>query len=406
MLARTLAPVVKRISKTFPALLLTGPRQVGKTTLLQMCAQKNRRYISLDDLNARRLAQQDPQLFVKTHAPPVVIDEIQYAPDLLSALKQQIDQSHQKPGQYWLTGSQKFNLMKGVHESLAGRVAVLDLLGFSNEELEGRNQRPPFLPTKSWLKKNAAQKTASPHKVYKKIWQGSFPKVLKLPPSERDIFFRSYVQTYIQRDVRDITGVSNSTVFYNFIVAVAARTAQLVNYNDLSRDVGVDAKTIKMWLSILQASGLVYLLPAWHRHPHARVVKSSKLYFLDTGLASYLCQWSDVKTLMAGAMSGPLLETWLISEVLKSYWHRGQEARFYYYRDMDQKEIDLIIETADAFYPIECKKTSAPSHHVARTFSRLNKVLNKKVAHGFVFCLLDEPTALSPHCTAAPLAWL
>lgn len=408
MFPRTMSSLVRRASTQFPVLLVTGPRQVGKTTLLKMSATARRKYVTLDDFNARRLAQEDPHLFVKTYKPPVTIDEIQYAPSLLSAIKIQVDMTQQKPGMYWLTGSQKFNLMHGVHESLAGRVAVLDLLGLSQREINGHKSSLPFLPTAQWLVK--AGKTVPPSRnnlknIYKKIWQGSFPKVVTMSSNHRNLYYRSYIKTYIQRDVRDMTGVSDELSFYHFITAVAARTGQLLNYSDLARDVAIDNKTAKSWLSVLQASGLVYLLYPWHSNINKRIIKTPKLYFLDTGLASYLCKWTDSQSLSVGAMSGSLLETWVMAELLKSYLHAGLEPYFYYYRDTDQREVDLLIETASQFYPVEIKKSATPSPGIIKHFPLLKK-RGKTTGKGAVLCLTNTAFPLSKTVTAIPIHYL
>ena len=364
MYPRTLAKHILEISQQFPVLLVTGPRQVGKTTLLEMCAEDNRTYVTLDDLDIRNLAQKDPGLFIQTYPPPVIIDEIQYAPLLFSYIKIQVDRTKQKPGLYWLTGSQKFSLMKGISESLAGRVGIIDLLGLSQAEIEDQaDLSTPFVPTSEWLSsaRGKHKKVVGVNQVYQRIWQGAFPKVVGVSPIQRDLYYRSYVQTYIQRDVRDLLRITDNTVFYNFLISVAARTGQLLNYTDLARDLSIDNKTAKSWLSVLATSGLVYLLYPYFRNITKRLIKTPKLYFLDTGLACYLTKWTDPGSLEAGAMSGAMLETYLFAEILKSYWHNGKEAHFYYYRDLDQREIDLVIEGDESFFPVEFKKTGTPS---------------------------------------------
>ncbi|VFN00671.1 MAG: hypothetical protein BECKG1743E_GA0114224_103421, partial [Candidatus Kentron sp. G] len=387
----------------------TGPRQVGKTTLLWMCAEPGRNYVTLDDLDVRALARDDPGLFVQTYAPPLIIDEIQYAPNLFSYIKMRVDRSGQKAGMYWLTGSRKFSLMRGVTESLAGRVAIIDLLGLSQAESDNRaGQSSPFLPTDDWISNAAMTRTdalSHIHAIYKRIWQGSFPKVAGASPRQRDLYYRSYIQTYIQRDVRDARQIANETVFYNFLVAVAARTGQMLNHADLARDMAIDNKTAKSWLSVLEASGLIYLLRPYYRNITKRLVKASKLFFLDTGLASYLTKWTDPASLEAGAMSGAMLETYCFADILKSYWHHGQEAYFYYYRDRDQREIDLVIETADRFHPVEFKKTGTPSKSAAKHFPLLEK-LGKPAGRGAVICLVEKPIPLSSEVTAIPVGYL
>jgi hypothetical protein len=411
MYKRTLSNTIHTISESFPVLMLTGPRQVGKTTLLEMCAAGKRAYVTLDDLDARHLAQSDPALFLQTWQPPLIIDEVQYAPQLFSAIKMRVDRE-KRNGLFWLTGSQKFHLMRGITESLAGRVAIVDLLGLSNAELEGRaDSSRPFVPTPEWIAR--ARQAATPAtpatdglmEIYRRIWLGAFPRLNEQGPAARDLFFRSYIQTYIQRDVQDMLRVTDQTTFNRFLGAVAARTGQLLNYASLARDVEIDNKTVKSWMSILEASGLVYLLQPYHRNLTKRLVKTPKLYFLDTGLAAYLTKWPDAASLQAGSMSGALLETWLFAEILKSYWHNGLEANVFFYRDIDQREVDLVIEVGDTLYPVEFKKTASPAAGAARQFAVLEK-LGKTVGPGAVLCFVERDIPLSSRVTAVPVGYL
>jgi predicted AAA+ superfamily ATPase len=410
MYLRTLARTIHTISDSFPVLMVTGPRQVGKTTLLEMSVQgaapQSRNYVTLDDLDARSLAQSDPALFLQTWPPPVIIDEVQYAPQLFSAIKLQVDR-HTTNGQFWLTGSQKFQLMRGITESLAGRVAIVDLLGLSQAELQGRAaMSTPFVPTLDWIA-NARQnaKPQSLMAVFEHIWLGSYPRLNEQGAKVRDLFYHSYIQTYIQRDVQDVLKVSDQTAFNRFLAAVAARTGQLLNFASLARAVDIDNKTAKAWLSVLETSGLVYLLQPYHSNLTKRLVKAPKLYFLDTGLAAYLTRWPNAASLEAGAMSGAILETWVVGEILKSYWHNGLDAPLYFYRDADQQEVDLMVESADTLYPIEIKKTASPSHNAKRHFTALNK-LAKPVGPGAVICFVERDVPLSKNVTAIPLAYL
>lgn len=407
MYKRTLTDTIKRISNSFPVLLLTGPRQVGKTTLLEICAEKKRNYVTLDDLDARSMAKNDPGLFIQAYKPPIIIDEVQYAPELFSYIKMVVDKEKNN-GLFWLTGSQKFHLMQGITESLAGRVAVLDLLGLSQAELDNRgNLSTPFIPTEKWIKdaKSNVKKNFSLEDIYTRIWLGSFPRVHENHIDDRDVFYRSYIQTYIQRDVKDILNISDETSFYKFLTAIAARTGQLLNYANLAQDLGIDNKTVKSWLSVLETSGLVYLLRPYYSNLSKRLVKAPKLYFLDTGLCSYLTKWPDVPSLQAGAMSGAILETYLFAEILKSYWHNGLEAHIHYYRDTDQKEVDLLIESGDTLYPVEFKKTATPSKTASKHFHVLEK-LGKKVGHGAVICFVEKAIPISRDVTAIPVGYL
>lgn len=404
---RTLATTIIRVSNMFPVILLTGPRQVGKTTLLKACAGEGRRYVSLDDLEQRALAQTDPVLFLQTHKPPVMIDEVQYAPELFRVIKQMVDRDL-RPGLFWLTGSQKFHLMAGVAETLAGRIAILDLLGLSQAEI--RNQADtvqPFLPTRKWTE-HARQYAGPPMSLmdlYTVIWHGSFPRLLAGDVELRDVFYNSYIQTYIQRDVRALARVGDEMAFARFLRVAAARTGQLINFASMARDVDIDLKTAKSWLSILEASGLVFLLQPYHSNVTNRMIKTPKLYFLDTGLCAYLTQWTTPQALEAGAMSGAILETYLLTEILKSYWHNGKTAAFYFYRDREQREIDLLIVQDGQLYPVEFKKTASPGLHAGKNFSALEK-LDQPIGSGALLCLKETDVPLSRMMTVIPVGYL
>ena len=412
MYTRTLAQSIQSVSNSFPVLMLTGPRQVGKTTLLQMCAAQcstvQRNYVTLDDLDARSLAQRDPALFFQTFQAPILIDEVQYAPELFGAIKISVDRS-QRNGDFWLTGSQKFQLMRGITESLAGRVAVMDLLGLSQAELAGRADLVrPFVPTAAWLA--AARSAADPQPkplmaVFDQIWLGAYPRLNTQGAKVRDLFYRSYIQTYIQRDVQDVLKIADQMAFNRFLATVAARTGQLLNVASLARDVDIDNKTARAWLSVLETSGLVYLMQPFHSNLSKRLVKMPKLYFLDTGLAAYLTKWPDAASLEAGSMSGAMLKTWVVSEVLKSYWHNALEAPLYYYRDTDQREIDLLIAVGDTLYPVEIKKTASPSQNASRQFAVIDK-LEKTLGQGAVLCFVERDIPLSETVTAIPVGYL
>lgn len=407
MIKRTIEAVIKETSHTFAVLFITGPRGVGKAETLKRLAEKKRTYVSLDDLDLRHMAQSDPGLFIQVHPPPIIIDEVQYAPNLLSYIKMVVDREKTN-GLYWLTGSQKFHLMRGITESLAGRVGLIDLLGLSQAERARRgNSSTPFMPTASWIQeaKQTAPKPLPIAQVFEHIWQGSFPRLYQKEGINRERFYQSYIATYIQRDVKDILNISDETTFLLFLRAMAARTGGLLNLAGVARDVGVDQKTIKKWLSVLETSGLVYLLQPYHSNLTKRLVKTPKLYFLDTGLCAYLTKWPTPESLEAGAMSGAILETFVFSEILKSYWHNGIEPHLHYYRDTDQKEVDLIIETGDGFFPIEIKKTATPSQTASRHFHVLTK-LGKPIKEGAVLCFVKDTTALARDIWAIPIGYL
>ncbi len=407
MLKRTLEKTIKEISETFPILLLTGPRQIGKTTLLENCREENRSYVSLDDLEQRSLAKTDPALFLQTHRTPIIIDEVQYAPELFSYIKIHVDRN-KKNGDFWLTGSQKFHLMKGITESLAGRVAIVDMLGLSSREIENNADGSiPFMNADDWLDKarNNIGEPMQLNDIYERIWFGSYPKLISDKKISRELFYKSYMQTYIGRDVKDILNIGNELNFYNFIRATAARTGQLLNYAELARDVDIDTKTAKSWLAVLETSGLIKLLEPYYNNITKRIIKTPKLYFLDTGLCSFLTNWSNAKTLEAGAMNGAIFETYVFSEILKSYWHHGKYPNIYFYRDADQREIDFLIERDGILFPVEVKKTATPSSIAAKSFFVLEK-LKKKVGIGTVICLRDKDVALSKKVFAIPVWYI
>ncbi len=404
MLKRTLSRTIKEASEGFPVILLTGPRQVGKTTVLEAMSGKTRRYVSLDDLEQRNLAVNDPVLFLQTHTPPVMIDEVQHAPGLFPYIKMHVDR-HKRPGDFWLTGSQKFHLMKGVRETMAGRAAIIDLLGLSYSEMTGlAGKSAPFLPSAEHARRKGG-KTRDPltaADLYSIIFNGSFPGLFVNNYKNRELFYSSYIKTYIERDVKDSYGISNDIAFYNFVRAAAARTGQLLNYADIARDVNIDAKTAKAWLSILERSGLVKLLEPYYNNITKRIIKTPKLYFLDTGLCAYLTGWDSPKTLEAGAMGGAILETFAFTEIIKSYWHNGREVNIYFYRDNDQKEIDFVIEANGRLYPVEVKKSATPAMADLKNFDAL-KLLKKEIGHGAVLCLRQEAVPLSREVTAMPV---
>jgi len=404
IIKRTLSKTIIEASETFPVILLTGPRQVGKTTLLTQLAGNNRKYVTLDDLEQRRLAATDPALFLQINTPPVIIDEIQYAPELFSYIKMHVD-TYNQAGGFWLTGSQKFHLMKGIHETLAGRIAIIDLLGLSYREMTGKSdENIPFLPTKEKIAiiRKKVQKPRTLAQVYETIWNGSFPKLHVDNYKNRDLFYRSYIKTYIERDVKDSYQISNELSFYNFIRSAAARSGQLLNYADMARDVNIDPKTARLWLSILERSGLVRMLEPYYNNITKRIIKTPKLYFLDTGLCAYLTGWDSPVTLEAGALSGAILETYVFSEIVKSYWHNGKEARIYFYRDNDQKEIDFIVEANGKLYPIEVKKTATPSLADIRSFFVMSK-LKKEIGEGAVICFREGIIPLSKEIVSVPV---
>lgn len=349
---RHLEETILNLSKSFKVLYLSGPRQVGKTTLLKHLSKKTKmNYVCLDNIALRTLAREDPELFLQRFSTPLLIDEVQYAPQLFPYIKIIADNSD-KNGLYWLTGSQQFSIMKNVKESLAGRIGIVNLLGFSMaEKLEYPKTKRAFLPGA----KPPAARALSVKSVFNFIHQGSFPALTHRNPPPLDIFYNSYLQTYIDRDLKDIFNISKISDFHKFLQLCAARTGQILNYSDLARDADISVQAAKDWINVLEASFQIYLLRPYYKNISKRMIKSPKLYFLDTGLAAYLARWKSSETLAVGAMAGAFFETFAVSEIIKSYWHRGQEAPLYYYRDKEGREVDIIIEQEGALYPVEIK---------------------------------------------------
>ena len=398
---RAVESTVIAISKTFPVLLVTGPRQVGKTTLLKHIAEKGRNYVTLDNPLQRRLAVEEPELFLERFEAPVVIDEIQYAPSLLPYIKMRVDRDGIK-GAYWLTGSQVFHLMKGASESLAGRVGIVHLLGLSQAEIFGRPSRP-FLPTKTILSANrGATQYGGLAEVFTTIQRGSLPALMagdNLPDLEQ--YYSSYIQTYLQRDIRDLSQVGDELAFLRFLTAVAARTGRMLEYADLARDVGISQPTAKKWLSLLVTSGIVTLVEPWCGNALTRMIKAPKLYFLDTGLAAYLTRWTTPQTLEAGAMAGAFFETFIVSEIMKSWYGAGKNPPLFYYRDKDRNEIDLILEVDGQLHPVEIKKSASPGKDAIAAF-RLLAAAGKPIGSGCVICCAPEYLPLDANNSIVP----
>jgi hypothetical protein len=353
------------------------------------------------------LAQTDPALFLQRFEPPVLIDEIQYAPQLLPLIKIAVDRGGRKRPSFWLTGSQQFQLMKGISETLAGRVAILNLLGLSNRERRKLNlDVPPFLPTSTALKAREADATALTLKrAYADIWLGSYPAMVTKAVRDRDLFYSSYLQTYLQRDVRDLAQVGNEASFIRFLKACAVRTAQMLNLSDLARDADIAVNTAKNWLSILQASFQVALLQPYHTNLTKRLVKAPKLYFLDSGLCAYLAEWSSPETLEAGAMNGAILESFVFVEVLKSWWNVGKQPQLFYYRDKEGREIDLLIMQDRKIHPIEVKKAGTIRPRDSAIFAALDR-FKSSVGPAAIVCLCRETLPIREGVMTVPLGML
>ena len=403
---RHLEKTLTRAESMFGAILVTGSRQVGKTTLLRQ-ARAELPYITLDDPIMLASAVSEPGTFFRVSPPPLVLDEIQYAPQLFPHIKMFLDAQGRK-GQFFLSGSQQFHMMRNISESLAGRIGILNLFGLSLRERYGIDSHLPFVPTGDYL---AARKNCPAPLDYHTAWEiihrGSMPALAADIALDWQLFYAAYVRTYLERDVRDLAQVGDEVKFLRFLTASAAMTGQMLNLASLARDAEVSQPTADRWLSVLRASGLVHLLQPYHNNVIKRAVKTPKLYFLDTGLAAYLTRWSTPQVLQHGAMAGAFFETFVVSEILKSYANDGVlDPPLYFYRDKEQNEIDLLIRRDQTIHPIEIKKSADPRATDIKGFSILDKIPGINRGPGGLVCLYERPVPLTGNDMAIPLAWV
>lgn len=385
-ISRNLETVVKQVTQEYPVVLVTGPRQVGKTTMLQKLMEGTERgYVSLDDLNDRSLAKNDPELFLQLHKPPVLIDEVQYAPELFTYIKIYAD-SHHEPGAFWLTGSQVFKLMRGVQESLAGRVAVLSMTSLTQAEICGSAMTPFDVNLEALMMREKKRTPADTSEIFERIYRGSMPAIASGQNSNSQIFYSSYLATYIERDVKQLSDAIDSLKFLRFITAVAARCSQMLNVSDIAQDADINQKQAKDWLQILETLGIIFYLHPYSNNLLKRLVKTPKLYFYDTGLVCHLTRWSSAEVLESGAMNGAILENYVVAEIAKTYMNSGKEPYMYYYRDKDAREIDIILEHDGILNPIEIKKTSNPGTELTKVFALLDKASVPR-GKGAVVCM-------------------
>lgn len=398
---RALESRVIYLAEHFPVVMVCGARQVGKTTLLKKVAEGNKHisYVTLDYPRLRQLAKKDPELFLQQYPTPLIIDEIQYAPELLPFIKIKVDETDGN-GRYYLTGSQMFHMMNEVSESLAGRVGVLSMYSLSRAEIEGRDTIP-FDPSNV----SVVHSDDTVTEIFRKIMKGGMPRVISDSELSPEDFYGSYIQTYIERDVRELIKVKDEGKFTRFISCVAARTSQEVNLTDIAKDVGIDKTTADGWLSVLVSSGVVVLLKPYSGNTIKRIIKRPKLYFMDTGLACYLSMWNNARALELSAMSGAMFENYVVSEIIKGYANSGIDtrSRFAYYRDNNGKEIDLLIMDNGKIHPIEIKKSADPGRNALKNFSVLSS-LQEEAGDGAVLCMspmvipLDDKNKLVPIC--------
>ena len=395
--------------KTFKSILVTGARQTGKSTVLQKLFPE-KKYVPVDDPFIEEQAVEQPEMFMMLNPPPVIYDEVQRAPNLFRYIKIKCDESDER-GLFCLSGSQPLELMEGVSESLSGRIGIIELAGLSMREIKGDSFNRSFVPTMEYVQERS--KSVKPFdNIWEVIHRGGYPE-LQNPEVDWSVFYSSYIKTYLERDVRSLSAVQNLDDFRKFMIAVAARTGQMINYANIADEVGKDQSTIKRWLSVLEASGIIYLLEPFSSSVLKRAIKTPKVYFRDTGLAAYLTRWLTPETLANGAMSGAFFETFVISEILKSYSNRGIDYRYCvsYYRGRDKKktsenEIDLIIEENGTLYPVEIKRISKVTADQTSAFSVLDGIPDKKRGMGAVICMCPQPGVLRENILQLPVWYI
>lgn len=410
---RAIEDVIEHSAQTFKCTLITGARQTGKSTLVKHLFADVKQ-VSFDDPFVEEQAKTNPEMFMSLNEPPVFFDEIQYVPSLFRYIKQASDNNESK-GLFYLSGSQPFKLMELASDSLAGRVAIIELPPLSLREILKSNFSKPFLPTMEYVQERNKD-AVKPDNIWKIIHRGGYPE-MQDPDMDWAMYFSNYVKTYLERDVRELASVQDLDAFRRFMIACAARTGQMLNYSNIADEVGKDANTIKNWVSILEASGIIYILEPYANSALKRAIKTPKMYFRDTGLAAYLTRWLTPETLALGAMSGEFFETFVISEILKSYSNRGLDYRYFvsYYRGKDKKkikkngevsqeeaEIDFIIEQDGILFPIEIKQSSNVSADMTSAFQILDKIPEKKRGTGAVICMCSMPGALRDNILQIP----
>lgn len=401
---RDMEAKIRSLAAEYACVLITGPRQVGKTTVLRSMMEENRTYVTLDDLEERALAKRDPALFLQMHELPIFIDEVQYAPELFSYIKIAIDNGA-APGSFWLTGSQAFRMMELAQESLAGRVAILHMPSLSQHEVYGTGEAAPFavdLPALKMRKKTNAP--ADMTSLYERIWNGSMPGLISGKYTDRDIFYSSYLQTYIDRDVTEQIQLTDKLLFRDFIRAAACRAGQMLNVHDIAADIGVSDDTAKRWLQVLEKSDIIFYLRPYSNNLLKRTITTPKMYFFDTGLVAYLTRYSTPEILANGAINGAILENYVVAEIRKTYMNCGKEFLMWYYRDKDSNEIDLVIESDGELHPLEVKRSVNPGTELTRAFRILDSGSVPRGV-GAILCMRPELSAIDAKHLIIPI-WM
>jgi predicted AAA+ superfamily ATPase len=399
---RALSATLTRAADQFPAVVLTGPRQSGKTTLIQHHFRESHRYCSLDDVLIREQAESDPNLLLERFKPPVMFDEIQYAPSLLHAIKSAVDRDRGARGQFIITGSQTFPLMQGVTESLAGRTAVLSLLSLDQRERLEVLGGGLTLRDLGELGTGAESPFRDSREYAAAVLRGGFPEPALARNIDGTMWHASYVRTYLERDVRTLRAVGDLGDFQRFLFALAARSGQLINYSDLARDLGLTGKTIKAWISLLETSGQVVVIRPYHANIGKRLIKSSKVYFLDTGTLGYLLDLREPEQMLRGVAAGPMFESAVLGQLYRLFVHRGETPRIYFWRTAKGHEVDFIVEAGSKLIPLEAKLTATPSVRDAASIEKFRSLFGSKVGRGSVVCLCRETAQLTEQTDAVP----
>lgn len=388
---RSLERKFMKMCDVFKVVMVTGARQVGKTTMLRHLAEDTgRTFVTMDDADLRDLAARDPKLFFQMYKPPILIDEAQKAPQIFEQIKIICDQSDER-GKFWLTGSQSRKLMKQAGDTLAGRIGILRMYSLSDKEIEGKADDI----TCDWSFTSLKQKSLNLRDnnivdVYRRIWEGGMPDMLSMDTELRREYWNSYVDTYLMRDAVDDNGIQDTEGFRRFLRACAAFAGNLINYNDLGSAAGVSGVTAKEWTKVLQSMGIIYLLEPFHANELKRMIKTPKLYFCDTGLCAFLSSWTSCDTLMNGAASGHFLENYVVTEMLRNAAYGSKDINLNFYRDTNQKEIDLIIESEGKLHPFEIKRSASPDIKLIKSFNTLCKN-ERSMGEGGIICMAEKP---------------
>ena len=401
-ISRTIERSIIEASKHYSAVLVVGPRQVGKTTTFRHLMEKDRNFVTLDDFEARKLAKTDPEMFLSKHPTPILIAEVQYAPQLFSYIKIAIDNGA-APGSFWMTCSHAFHMMELAQESLAGRVAIMYMSSLSQHEMYGNGEHTPFEVNVDMFKERAkVGAKANISETYERIWKGSLPDSISGKYPDRDMFYSSYLQTYVQRDIGNMVDRIDSLTFADFVRAAAFRVGQLLNIDDIAQSVGITRITAKRWLGLMEQSGVIFYLRPYSNNLLKRTIKTPKMYFFDTGLVAYLTKHPSPEILMNGSINRAILENYVVSEIIKSYTSNGKKPLIYYYRDRDSKGIDMIIESDGRLHPIEIKKTTSPSASDAQVFKVLDSGSVPR-GTGAIICTNEELTEIDKTTLIVPI---